>query len=550
SSKVESKLKHLSSTEYFLLQFYSPLEKEELNVLESRGIRPLEYVGGNAYIVSLLPSSSSLFLESSTTNYSNLEYNPLLNDVLKTTKVRAVSEINKDLKTTKNVLERTFEAYNLDKNGNVILIVKYYSDVKQSLISELETLGSSIYSQVDIVNWLILSIPLENISQLLEISGIAFVQENYPFPQSENLITSKNLSMILPLQTSPYNLNGNGIKIFQYETGIPDKNHPDLGGRVSWTVSNTSYITDHATHVAGILVGNGSLSSQIGVAPEATIWADVLENSTYNLTADIVLDYVVGIDTKASKLISNSWGFLIKDKLDSSSDNESLCRRYGDYELVASFLDEVVSGENFSYGSVPIVFSAGNEREEYSNNPCGIYNLAYPYHTINTPKAAKNILAVGSLDFDKSIFPTSSFGPVDDGRIKPELVASGCANATSANNSYAFKCGTSMAAPHVSGTIALMLEQWNKSGHDEDPLPSTIKALLLDSTTDLNRTGNGDQVIDGPDYVNGYGLLNAKGAVDRIINGTFLEANISDISDVDVYAINISAQSSLKVTLA
>ncbi|MCA9487328.1 MAG: S8 family serine peptidase, partial [Nanoarchaeota archaeon] len=115
---------------------------------------------------------------------------------------------------------------------------------------------------------------------------------------------------------------------------------------------------------------------------------------------------------------------------------------------------------------------------------------------------------------------------------------------------YDTMCGTSMSAPHVSGTIALMLEQWNKSGYDEDPLPSTIKALLLDSTTDLHRSGNGSEIIDGPDYVNGYGLLNAKGAVDRIINGTFLEANISDISDVDVYAINISAQSSLKVTLA
>ena len=118
------------------------------------------------------------------------------------------------------------------------------------------------------------------------------------------------------------------------------------------------------------------------------------------------------------------------------------------------------------------------------------------------------------------------------------------------NDTYGFNCGTSFAAPHVSGTIALMLEQWNKSGYDEDPLPSTIKALLLDSTTDLNRTGNGDQVIDGPDYVNGYGLLNAKGAVDRIINGLFLEANITDIEDTDVYAINITNESHLKVTLA
>ena len=99
--------------------------------------------------------------------------------------------------------------------------------------------------------------------------------------------------------------------------------------------------------------------------------------------------------------------------------------------------------------------------------------------------------------------------------------------------------GSSQATPHISGTIALMLEQWNLN-HSGDPLPSTIKALLLDSTTDLNKNGNGSQVIDGPDYVNGFGLLNAKGAVDRIRGTKFKEANISDDSNVDVYSINIS----------
>ncbi|MCA9459899.1 MAG: S8 family serine peptidase, partial [Nanoarchaeota archaeon] len=234
--------------------------------------------------------------------------------------------------------------------------------------------------------------------------------------------------------------------------------------------------------------------------------------------------------------------------------------RYGDYTLNSELIDKIVINNASLLYSMSVVFSVGNERNLLAN-PCngtgGNYNLNYPYKTIPTPHTAKNIITVGGVDSKGNyICDFSSYGPTDEERIKPELVSFGCEDmddfvitSTKLGGGYGGFEGTSFAAPHVSGTIALMLEQWNKSGYTQDPLPSTIKALLLDSTTDLKQDGSGTQTIDGPDYINGFGLLNAKGAVDRIINGTFVEANLSEENNIDIYSLNITSQNQIKVTL-
>jgi hypothetical protein len=292
-----------------------------------------------------------------------------------------------------------------------------------------------------------------------------------------------------------------------------------------------SYVGWHATYIAGILVGNGSLNSSYeGIASSSNVYAYQLDNpmiGTY--LTDLTDNFEYAINNNNVNLGSNSWGTPISGN----------CSLGGDYTEFSDVFDKFIYG-NFTNNKISQVIATGNYRDD-----CG-----YAYNTLTPESSSKNSISVGGVLDDLSLYQQSGLGPTDASRIKPELVAPGCVTSTDIGNTYTMKCGTSMAAPHVSGTIALMLEQWNKSGNTEDPLPSTIKALLLDSTTDLHKDGTGEQVIDGPDYVNGFGLLNAKEAVDRIINNTFLEENLSNTNDVDVYSIEITnTNEPIKVTL-
>lgn len=391
---------------------------------------------------------------------------------------------------------------------------------------------------------------------LFSLSNIdEVVQIDIELGNSESFLdTSKNTSFIPILYENYYNLTGNNIKILQYEKGVPGE-HSDLGNRLHIENINPK-ISDHATHIAGIMISNGTLNFNYnGIAPKSEIYAYQEDFLPFGYSNDLESNYETGINTYKTDLISNSFG-------------HGDCNLLGIYNSFTELIDEFVFGKHTTK-VVPIVWAVGNSQK--CNSTSG-------YYTIAPEASAKNTISVGNVYDNGYMGIKSGFGPTDDGRIKPELVAPGhnikstipnlyinksikncnfTANITEEPNSYDddycypydTMSGTSMSAPHVSGTIALMLEQWNKSGFTQDPLPSTIKAMLLDSSTDLKKDGSGEQIIDGPDYVNGFGLLNAKGAVDRIINKTFIEDSIVDSEDTDIYEINVKNQNDLKVTL-
>jgi subtilisin family serine protease len=94
--------------------------------------------------------------------------------------------------------------------------------------------------------------------------------------------------------------------------------------------------------------------------------------------------------------------------------------------------------------------------------------------------------------------------------VKPDVVARGVnVLSTVPTDNYDRKQGTSMASPVVTGIAALLTEQWRKTFAGANPLPEQLKALILAGADDL---GN-----PGPDYTYGFGLVNAKNAVDLIL---------------------------------
>jgi len=156
----------------------------------------------------------------------------------------------------------------------------------------------------------------------------------------------------------------------------------------------------------------------------------------------------------------------------------------------------------------------------------------------------------------------SSWGPTNDGRLKPDVVAPGCEDTLNRNDNdptrtiwstiptddYGGMCGTSMATPAVSGSVALLIQDYKNTHNNNNPLPSTIKAILTHTAKDLGNIG--------PDYSYGYGRIDVLKAVDLIesdteTNKVIKEDVISSQGETDDFDITVSeGQSELRVTLA
>lgn len=529
NDKIKLKSKD-DEKQYIIIQFNKQPNKDELNKLKEEGIELLEYISSESFYASISNELENIFEEDLDKNLK-IKKDKFSNKFI----VRSIDEIKPEFIVSNNILNNKFKSWALNDNENKIFLnirafdLESLNKLKNKLLEE----NIEVLSEINSLNLVTINLEIKKLNLLLQLNEIKSINQIYPRKENQ-LENSTSIVKVNLVQDSPYDLKGDGINILQYESYVSN-NHSDFGNRLE--IKNAIPFTDdHATHVAGILIGNGSINSNmVGIAPKSKIIGYEDDILPYGVMNDFKENFKAGINNYSSNLGSVSWGTTI------SSD----CSLGGDYSDFSELIDQIIFG-NITSKKIPIIFASGNYYDDCSSSNSSV-----------TPEASsKNSISVGAIDYHNlSIRFSSSRGFTDDKRIKPELVAPGARNfsfginSTFSNNSYGVKSGTSMAAPHVSGTIALMLEQFNKSNL-QTPLPSTIKALLLDSTTDLHRSGNGTQIIDGPDYVNGFGLLNAKAAVDRIIAETFLESVISTENDVDIYAINITNQTQLKITLA
>jgi subtilisin family serine protease len=141
--------------------------------------------------------------------------------------------------------------------------------------------------------------------------------------------------------------------------------------------------------------------------------------------------------------------------------------------------------------------------------------------TQGTPDDAKNIFTIGSTyaqQPDGSQFtnindlsPNTAHGPAVDGRHIPHLVAPGYyVDSTYPGNQYALLYGTSMASPHVTGSVALFVERYRRS-YGTDPSPALVKAAFLPVAYDLAGYLDADGGTLGHpfDSKQGWGRLNA-----------------------------------------
>ncbi|WP_250630201.1 S8 family serine peptidase, partial [Rhodoflexus caldus] len=155
-----------------------------------------------------------------------------------------------------------------------------------------------------------------------------------------------------------------------------------------------------------------------------------------------------------------------------------------------------------------IVKSAGNDGAVTGSNPA----FGDGYNVLTTSSNSKNILVVANaqiVDFYAGpssvvINPSSSRGPTDDGRIKPDITGAGTfifSPTGDTNTSYATKTGTSMSGPNVSGSAGLLQQHWSNLFPSTPFRSATLRGLIIHTADEAGPA-------PGPDYTYGWGLMN------------------------------------------
>jgi len=353
-------------------------------------------------------------------------------------------------------------------------------------------------------------------------------------------------------------LTGTNVVVNINDSGV-DASHPDLALRVSTTVPNPFTLSDvngHGTHVAGTIASSGGQSLTVtgadgsvtnadfrGKAPAASLFVLPIDLQTGPLISDAFLQETAATNNymtrgRTNAIISNnSWGYINAFEYNASS---------------ASFDAAVRDALPGVTGSQPIlyVFAAGNSGFGTTNGTVGQAD------TILSPATAKNVTSVGAVENRRGVTNEAFAGFTDSnneiasfssrgntgvgtegefGRFKPDVVAAGTfiASTRSANMTvnpafpdlgpyYRYESGTSMAAPAVSGVMALMQEFFERK-LTRGFSPALMKALLINGARPVN--ANYDLRVRTPLNFQGWGLVNLTNSLPSGLTNTSGEAS-------------------------
>lgn len=449
----------------------------------------------------------------------------------------------------KNLLTYTFclvfiSIFAQTQKERAMVVNSYDKDRVSNLKSEL--LNNDRLNKMAIVQFLIENPSFKKVVRAQDgtLKEIKYIVDNQPIyitTHNVNSAEATRTNFLHPGGGLNLNLEGENMTIGVWDGDNVRDTHSEFqsddftqGSRISSPDFGASdAYGNHATHVAGTIIAKGINGNVKGMASKASV-------KSYDWDADSVEAGNESLDN--GLLLSNhSYGVPVQQ-----SDN--LNYLMGSYSAESREWDAITHLAEYY---LPVI-SAGNDgTTEYNGG------LANNFDKLVGNKTSKNTLVVANarnpyiLDNGDLLFmninSSSSQGPTDDGRIKPDISGDGTSVyscAASTDNSYYTATGTSMAAPNVSGTLLLLQEYYNKL-NGFYMKASTLKALACHTADDDNTVG--------PDPIFGWGLLNAKYAAETILddNNNLAQIHEGTLNSGETYTYLLSCGSGgpLKATL-
>ena len=334
---------------------------------------------------------------------------------------------------------------------------------------------------------------------------------------------------------SEYGTKGSGVKVAVLDTGL-EVDHPDLelytrdssdptypGGWAEFA-SNGNEIDgsepydagDHGTHVSGTVAGGDSSGQYIGVAPGASLMhAKVMDSAGYYSQIVAGMEWAINNDADVISMSLGSSG-------------------YG-----GAWIDPIRNAQ--SHG-VAVVTSIGNTGEGTSSTPGNDYDS----------------IGVGATDESLDVVYFSSGERVEKSDwdnppsdwpseyIVPSVAAPGVGiESADPDGGYQPKDGTSMAAPHVAGAVALM-QSATSTHHSPDEIKEALQqtAWKPDSWDESDAANS----IDGQDTRYGYGIIDVPAAIEYLKSGSDPEpdfavvgASLSESTILEGESVTVSA---------
>ncbi|MBN2559748.1 MAG: S8 family serine peptidase [Phycisphaerae bacterium] len=412
----------------------------------------------------------------------------------------------------------------------------------------------------------------ESPAGVIELQAVVNGIPKYYMTHNADAADSISTDECLPGGSSGLNLTGSGVTLGIWDGGGVRTSHQEYGGRATQidSPSGTHY---HSTHVAGTMIASGVVGAAKGMSPSAYLdcwdWDDDDSEmrsaaSSGLLVSNHSYSYVTGWYFNYSYY---EWFWYGDVTVSTTEDNW-----FGLYTSYTEELDDIAYDNPYYL----MCRSAGNDRTDDGPGPGGghyYYNPGSgnwewstttrdpdgPWDCIGTVGVAKNILSVAAVDDvsggysgpgSVSMSSFSSYGPADDGRIKPDIAGNGIDlySCDDDNNSdYTTLSGTSMSSPNVSGSLGVLIQHYRNTHGSADMRSATLKGLVLHTADECGSS-------NGPDYKYGWGLMNTLKAANTISDDaseplTMTEQTLSNGGTIELYATTDGSTSELRASI-
>lgn len=336
-------------------------------------------------------------------------------------------------------------------DGTKDVLVGYKDETGKTFIIEHSEEVKHSYQHISALS---IQIKEENIPLLTEHPSLSYIKENQAVELSNNDQIREVALQQGMTETDYWNMDligaryawlegftGKGVNIAIIDTGIAPHSELTISGGTS-TVDYTDEWTDdhgHGTHVAGVIAGKRNDQGIAGVAPDANIYAVKALDQNGEGNLDDVLQAIDWSIANGMDIINLSLGMTESDPL----------------------LEEIIN-QAFQSG-ILVVGASGNKGESNS---------------VLYPALYENVIAVSAVDAKLNLTAFSSTGAAVEYSAPGINIVS-----TFLNGSYGTANGTSQAAPHVVGMLALLKEKYPGKSSTE------LRSELRNYVQDLGATG-------------------------------------------------------------